>query len=265
MENALAADPSLDWERRCAAIAAAGFDGIYAVPYPLSDDHWPRLRTLDEAPARHGLRLAAVYANLDLAQPDDAPAARRLAQLFAEVDGAPRFELSVKCSEPAMRFTSLDDAIIRQLAPLLALADRRKIVVALYPHSFYPLDTLAQASRILQRLGSPRFGYLFPTSHVYALNNAEETTATLRHHAGAIRSFNVCGCRRLAAGPPAHCVATPLDEGDLPLAPLFGALAAGGYSGDVIVQGHGWNGDLPAQLRRSAVAARGFIRACFPS
>lgn len=32
MENTLFADRSLGWSERCATIAAAGFDGVYAIP-----------------------------------------------------------------------------------------------------------------------------------------------------------------------------------------------------------------------------------------
>ncbi len=62
MENTLFADRSLGWEERCAIIATAGFDGIYAVPYPLTDAHFPRLRQLDREPVRHGLRIVGIYA-----------------------------------------------------------------------------------------------------------------------------------------------------------------------------------------------------------
>jgi len=229
--------------------------GVYAVPYPLTDDELPRLDVLAEAPARHGLSLAAIYANVDLAHPAESPEGRRLSALFERTAGVLRIELSFKCSDPNV-FSSLssaraiDDTLLSRLNPLLALATRRGIDVALYPHSFYPLETPAHAARLVHRAAHPRLSYLFATSHVYALSTPVETLAQLISCVSEISSFNVCGCRRSAPGPRAKCAHFPLDEGDLALAPLFCALNAGAYVGDVIVQGHGWRGDLPAMLRR---------------
>ncbi len=259
MENALFSAGSLDWDRRCAAVAAAGFAGIYAVPYPFIDDEFPRLRRLADAPTRHGLRLAGVYANLDLALPSGHPVNARTTRLFAEMEGAPRIELSVKCSDSAGLPSDVDVAIVRRLEPLLAMAERRGFDVALYPHSFYPLETPAHAARLVRRIAHPRLSYLFATSHVYAVSDPVAVTGQLATCAGEITSFNVCGCRRAAPGPRAKCLHSPLDDGDLPLAPLFDALVAGGYRGDVIVQGHGWTGDLPTMLRRCVAAFETFI------
>lgn len=258
MENALFSDPALDWNARCSAIAEAGFGGIYAAPYPLRDDDFPRLRDLAAAPARHGLRLAGVYANIDLSLPPEHPVNARVAHLFAEQNGAPRVELSFKCGDPSALPAALDEAILVRLEPLLAVAERRGFDLALYPHSFYPLETPAHAARLARRVAHPRLGYLFPVSHVYAVSTSEETLAQLRACAAEIMSFNLCGCRRAAAKPRAKCVHFPPDEGDLELRPLLRVLDQSGYAGDLIVQGHGWTGDLRALLTRSRI----FLAAC---
>jgi sugar phosphate isomerase/epimerase len=253
MENTLFSDPSLDWNARCAMIAAAGFDGIYAVPYPFTDDDFPRLHRLDEAPARHGLRLSGIYANIDLALPPEHPTNARVTRLFAETEGAPVVELSFKCSSPdALPATpsELDAAIAARLEPLLAIADRRGLKVALYPHSFYPLETPAHAARLVRRIAPPRLSYLFATSHVYAVSEPASVVAQLAACADEISSINLCGCRRTAPCPRAKCAHFPPDEGDLSLAPLIATLAAANYSGDLIIQGHGWKGDLPGMLSR---------------
>jgi sugar phosphate isomerase/epimerase len=255
MENALFADPSLDWDRRCALIAAAGFDGIYAVPYPLADAELSRLATLGEMPARHGLRLTGIYANIDLGAPPTAPGNARTRRLFETVTGTPRVELSFKCSDPAALPAVMDDAIASRLEPLLVLAEQRGFDVALYHHSFYPLETPAHAERLVRRLAHPRLGFVFAFSHSYAVCSAEETLTRLRACVGRIASFNVCGCRR-PGPPPAKCIHVPLDGGDHEVGPLFRVLEEGGYRGDVIVQGHGWQGDLPALLHRTVLSYR---------
>ena len=264
MENTLFLDPSLGWAERCAAIAEAGFAGVHAVPYPLKDDDFIRLRELGREPARHGLRLTSVYVNIDLALPTESEAHRRVERLFRETEGAPRIELSFKCSDPACLPVQVWDVILSRLEPLLKIAEQRGVDVALYPHSFYPLETPAEAARLVQQVGHPRLSYLFPTNHVFAVQEPSEVASRLAAHASAISSFNVCGCRRATPGPRAKPISLPLDEGDLPLAPIFSALAAGGYSGDVIVQGHLWKDDLPGKLRRSVSFYSEITRNLFP-
>lgn len=248
MENALFADISADWPARCALIADAGFGGIYVVPK--GDENLGRLSQLGREPERRGLRVAGCYANIDLAFPPAAPANQRVARIFQEITDAPRIELSFKCSRPEAMPRNVDDAIADRLVPLLAVAERRGLNVALYPHSFYLLETVAHAERLVNSIRHSRLSYLYATSHVYATSTFNSTVMQLRDCASRITSFNICGCRRLAPEPPAKCAHLPLDEGDLDLAPLFSALAADAYCGDVIVQGHGWAGDLPSMLHR---------------
>jgi sugar phosphate isomerase/epimerase len=254
MENTLFSDTSLNWDRRCATIAEAGFSGVYAVPYPLSEDEFPRIRRLSEAPSRHGLKLAGVYANVDLALSTEHPVNSRVMRLLEEVDGASRLELSFKCSDAAALPDDVDAAIVQRLGVLLAVAERRGIDIALYPHSFYPLETPVHAARLVRGLSHPRLSYVFATSHVYAVSEPTDVVTQLAACAAEITSFNVCGCQRSAPGPRAKCIHFPLDAGDLSLAPLFEALMTGGYRGDIIVQGHGWTGNLPEMLRRCVIA-----------
>lgn len=256
MENTLFSEPSLDWDARCAAIAAAGFGGVYAVPYPLTDDDFPRLRQLADAPARHGLKLAAVYTNIDLALPPDHPLNARVTRLFAEHAGAPRVELSFKYSASAPLPADLDAAIVARLEPLLDLAERRGFDVALYPHSFYPLEAPAHAARLVRLIGHKRLGYLFAVSHVYAVRTPEETLDRLKACASEIVSFNLCGCRRSAPGPRAKSLHFPPDAGDLPIEPLLTALHTAGYTGDLIVQGHGWTCGKAGLLRSAQFLAK---------
>lgn len=251
MENTLFGEPALDWDGRCAAIAAAGFDGVYATPYPLTDGHFAGLADLATAPMRHGLRLAGVYANHDLAFPPDHPVNERTTRLIAQVEGVTRIELSFKCSDPAALPTDLDRTIEARLTPLLALAERRSLDLALYHHSFYPLETPAQTLALIQRLGHPRLKLLFATSHVFAVSPIAAVAEQLSAVAPHLVSFNLCGCRRSAPGPRAKATHLACDDGDLPLAPLLRILDQAEYRGDIILQGHGWGQDGRRLLARS--------------
>ncbi len=260
MENVYFLRPALSWEQRCAGIAAAGFDHVYAVPYPLRDDDFPRLRNLGDAPSRHGLRVSALYANLDLAEPPHAPGAVRLRRLFEETEGAPRIELSVKCSTPCAWPRPLEDVVRAAVMPLWEIAARRGLALALYPHSFYPLESLAQTRSVLARVGKPGPGFVFPLSHVFAVQPFERALAELAACAAKVASVNVCGCRRL--GPvPSKSQHVPLDEGDAPFASVAAVLRGSGFTSELIVQGHGWGGDPDEYLRRSRAAVRAHLQA----
>lgn len=253
MENVYFLRPEIGWEERCAGIAAAGYGGVYVVPYPLIDGEFHRLRQLGDAPRRHGLKVSAVYANLDLAQPAESGEFRRLRRLFEEVEDTPRIELSVKCSDRSLWPTCVEDAVCTALPPLLEIADRRGLRVALYPHSFYPLERIAQVKSILRRIAHPTLEYIFPVSHAFAVDALDRVLADLTANASKAASINVCGCRR--TGPiPSKCQHLPLDEGDVPVAAVAASLKATGYSREIIVQGHGWPGDPDEYLRRSRAA-----------
>jgi sugar phosphate isomerase/epimerase len=256
MENTFWSDPAIGWDERCDIVAKAGFGGIYSVPLPITEAELTRVQHLGDAPRRSGLRLAGAYACVDLAHSAESDEGRLITRLFETTEGAPRIEVSFKCSGTALNPAHADDAIVRRLEPLLAIASRRGIDVGLYPHSFYTMATPTTADRIVRRSSDPRLGLVFSTSHAYALWSADQVLEQLRTFASRLMSFNVCGCRRDNPRPPAECRNLPLDEGDLHLSPLFGALRDGGYDGDIIVQGYGWKGDLQAMLRRSVSAAR---------
>jgi sugar phosphate isomerase/epimerase len=264
MENTLFARPELDWDARCAAIAESGFDGIYAVPYPLDDAGVERAANLHKAPARHGLALAGLYGNQDVALPVTAPWNARLLRLAERCAGVPRLEVSFKSSDPALRPAAATAAAGRRLEILLGLAERGGFDLAVYPHSFYPIESPRQAELLARRLAHRRLGFVFPSSHVYAVATADETAARLRECAGRIASFNFCGCRRLTAAPPGRCQHLPPGEGDLELAPLFALLGAARYAGPLILQGHGWNAAQGAALAESAQRTRRLVQENFP-
>jgi sugar phosphate isomerase/epimerase len=256
MENAFWSDPSIGWDRRCDIVAGAGFSGIYAVPLPITDAELARVASLGSEPRRAGIRLAGAYACVDLAHPAGSAQDRVLARLFESIVDVPRIEVSFKCSDSTVHFPRPDDAVLERLEPLLAIATRRGIDVGLYPHFLYTLATPAMAERLVRRVGDPHLGVVFSTSHAYAQCSADQVLEQLRSLSGRLMSFNVCGCRRDRLRPPAECRNLPLDEGDLHLGPLFGALRDGNYEGDIIIQGYGWKGDIPAMLRRSISTAR---------
>jgi hypothetical protein len=102
-----------------------------------------------------------------------------------------------------------------------------------------------------QLLDHPLLSHAFATSHAYAHFTDEEILQILTRHAPRIKSFNFCGCKRPGPFGSTKTRQYPLYESDLPLEPLLKILADSSYSGDIVVQGHGWEGDITENLRRS--------------
>ena len=250
MENAFFdAEPLYTWEMRCAAIAEAGFDGVYVVPWPLTDDCFNGyLRDITSAPAAHGLSMSTFFANIDFAVPASSKRARRVLE---EVTGFRRLELSFKCSAPDLAPADPIDATRRELEALLPLADAARVELCLYHHTFYPIYHPDQCAHLVSLIRHPLLSYAFATSHAYAHFNEAEISILLTRHAPHIRSFNFCGCKRPGSFGTTKTKQYPLYESDLPLAPLLKILKDSNYSGDIVVQGHGWQGNITDNLRGS--------------
>lgn len=249
MENAFFdAEPGRDWESRCAAIAEAGFDGVYVVPWPLTDDCFKGyLRDITSVPAAHGLAVNTFFACLDFADPASVKRTRRV---LKEVTGFRRLELSFKCSVPGLTPADPMAATRREVEGLLPLAEEAGVGLCLYHHTFYPIYHPDQCARLIKSIGHPLLSYAFSTSHAYAHFSPDEISRLLTRHAPCIQSFNFCGCKRPGPFGSTKTKHYPLDDTDLPLEPLLKILAEGRYSNDIVVQGHGWLGNITENLRR---------------
>ena len=250
MENAFFdAEPERTWEERCAAIAEAGFDGVYVVPWPLTDDCFTGyLRDITSAPAAQGLTVSTFFANIDFAVPASVLRTRRV---LKEVTGYRRLELSFKCSVPELTPGDPLAAAQREIETLLPLAEAAGVGLCLYHHTFYPIYHPDQCVQLIQSIQHPLLSHAFSTSHAYAHFAEEEIFQLLEVHAPHLQSFNICGCKRPGPFGSTKTRQYPLYESDLPLEPLLKILANSNYAGDIVVQGHGWQGNITENLRRS--------------
>ena len=250
MENAFYdAEPLYTWEQRCAAIAEAGFDGVYVVPWPLTEDCFKGyLRDITSAPASHGLTMSTFFANIDFSDPTSSVRTQRVLE---EVEGFTRLELSLKCSDPTQTPSDPIGAARKEIEALLPLAEARHVEICLYHHTFYPIYHPDQCTRLMDMFAHPLLSHAFATSHAYAHFSDEEILQILTRHAPRITSFNFCGCKRPGPFGSTKTKQYPLYETDLPLEPLLQILSDSDYTGDIVVQGHGWMGNITENLGRS--------------
>lgn len=232
-------------DARCEMLRELGYDGTYLTLG--SDVSWDDLARLAEVAARNELAIGGVYAVLDLAEDASGAANRRLfesAPLFA---GLGRVELALRDSGQAG-----DGGAARGLVEELLERLPGDVEVCLYPHVGFRLERFDQAVELARAVDSPRLGVCFCAYHWYAVR-PNPLDALLASAGGLLRSANVCGSRRVAGGLP---TIEPLDDGDLDVFALLGALERAGYRGMVGLQGYGMGGDSYAKLERSLAAYR---------
>ena len=259
---------SYDFDARCEMLRELGYDATYLTlwnsPAAWRDHAWADLARLATVQERHGLGVAAVYAWLDIAAPDDHRENAKLLPLLETLEGCTTIELTVTCGDPAIGRSDPagDAAATRWLRRLLPVAERRGITLALYPHINHWLERIEDAARLCAAIDHPLLRAVFCGFHWYAVDG-KDLGARLELAAPYLHLANLCGSRRLGTGGGGGglpATLEPLDEGELDNFAVLGALRAVGYAGPIGVQGYSVGGDAYAKLRRSLAALRDMQR-----
>jgi sugar phosphate isomerase/epimerase len=243
---------------RCEMLAELGYDATYLTLW--DEASWADLGQIASVRERHGLDVAAVFADLFIDAPADHPGNARVMDLVRTVEGTRIVELTLRTMEIGTPFARSapdgDGAALRWLEPLVRVAAERGITLALYPHIYWWMERTEDAVRLCRTIDSPALRITFPAFHWYAVDGTG-LTGRLAEAAPYLALVNVCGSsRRDASGGGMPATIQPLDEGELDLFALLGAVRATGFRGPVGIQGYSVGGDAYARLRRSLAAFR---------
>ena len=246
-------------EARCEMLRQLGYDATYVTLW--SDEAWAEVPMLASVKEMYGLDVAAVYATLDIAAGWDDQGNRRIRELVDTLEGCDTVELSVKSTDPGMPLSDPagDAAASALLADLLAVAERRGITLALYPHIRFWMERVEDAARLCRAIDSRHLRMVFATYHWYAADG-KNLAAAVEAAAPFLALANVCGSRRFDNGSGLPATIEPVDEGELDVFAVVGRLRASGYDGPLGVQGYSVAGDVYAKLRRSLEALRDIER-----
>lgn len=240
------------WDARFAMLAELGYDGIQIfIGGPDLAYAWDELPRLRELTARHGVRLAALHATVDLAGRTDDHA--RFLEAVRELPPGSRLELSLNSSDEA-DFDPASPAAAACLGELLDATAASELQVALYHHVRHTprvwLHRVDQAAALARHLGHPRLGVVFSGWHWYSGDRAD-LRKRLADAVPYLRSVNLCGSRLVVeAGRERYTIET-IDRGDLDNFAILGLLRRLGYLGPVGFQGFAIGGDVYTQLRRN--------------
>lgn len=231
------------FEVRCEILAALGYDAI--APTLWNEEAWVGLSSLDEVTARHGLAVSSVFGYLD--SPVDEDGLDRIAGLLAEPPCS-RVALGIIRSSGAEIGASDpagDPVAARAVERLLRTADP-DVLLVLYPHWTWWLQTTADALRLIERVGDPRLRVAFSAYHWFAADGVDPGRR-LADAGDRLELVNLSSAAVTGAGP----VVAPLGQGELDTFALLGALDRVGFAGPVELLGYGVGGDVPARLRES--------------
>ena len=250
---------SYGFDARCEMLAELGYDATYLTLW--DEAAWADVRRLGGVRERHGLGVAAVFAELFIDAPADDPGNGRVLDLLRTLEGTRTVELTLRWRDPAGTPSDpAGDAPARRwLERLLPVAAERGITLALYPHIRWWLERTEAAVQLCRAIDHPLLRMTFPAFHWYAVDG-QDLPARLREVAPYLALVNVCGSRRYDNGSGNPATIEPLDDGELDVFALLGAVRAVGYDGPVGIQGYSVGGDAYAKLRRSLAAFRDIER-----
>ena len=250
---------SYGFDARCEMLAELGYDATYLTLW--DEAAWTDVRQLGAVRARHGLGVAAVFAELFIDAPDDDPGNGRILDLLRTVEGTGTVELTLRWRDPAGQSGSpAGEGLARRwLERLLPVAAERGITLALYPHIRWWLERTEAAVRLCRAIDHPSLRITFPAFHWYVVDGTD-LAGRLAETAPYLALVNVCGSRRYDNGSGNPATIEPLDDGELDVFALLGAARAVGFDGPVGIQGYSVGGDAYAKLRRSLAAFRDIER-----
>ncbi len=239
-----------DFDARCEMLRELGYDATYLTLW--SEAAWADVRRLATVRERYGLDVAAVYVTLDIAGHPEDESNRRIVDLLATMEGCCTVEVAVRSSDPGLAKSNPagDEAAMRWLAELLAVAERRGITLALYPHFSFWLERIEDAVRLCRTVDHPRLRMVFPGYHWYVVEGSN-LSQRIEEVAPFLVSANLCGSRRFQNGSGLPATIEPLDEGELDNFAVLSLLKGARYEGPIGIQGYSVGGDVYTKLRRS--------------
>jgi sugar phosphate isomerase/epimerase len=231
------------FQSQCEMLAELGYDGITVSAW--SGQPYTDLSLLPTVKARHGLDVAALYCVLHEGRNE-----ALLHRILETVEGVTLIELAVQTSRNG------EAAILRSIASLLRVAERRGLRIALYPHFHHVTQTTTQVVQICAQFDHPQLGASFNGYHWYAAQEGQ-----LDQRLAAMQPWLMHAVLSGSALSPLGWgqVATmePPDRGELDNFAVVAALNRVGYTGSIGVLGWDYAGDVYAKLARSLQAMRG--------
>lgn len=228
-------------------VGQLGFDGIgWGI--------W-RAREVRRKCEEQGGDLWSIYCALRLDE-GDSPKYQQLLKAMHELEGGPgMIWLAIQKSKDEIAQADQMGAAEKLLRPLLDLAQRTGVEVALYPHQGFWISRTVDALAVCEELDHPRLGTCFNLCHFLATHETSDPASLLQTALPYLRSVTICGADRNGEGW--ESLIQRLGDGDYPLGDLLDTLDALPWAGPVGLQAWG----IKAAPREHLAASFGAWRA----
>jgi sugar phosphate isomerase/epimerase len=217
-----------------------GYDGM---DHTGVDNLQQKLDILD----RHGLRLYAVYLDVwaDKEKQWFNKELEKAAQLLRGRDVL--LWVPIRSNDFKPSSNKGDDQAIAIIQKLADIAAKNNLQVALYPHSFFYMQTVDDALRLVEKADRPNVGLTFNLCHWLRVDNSD-LEATLKKAAPHLYMVTINGADYKGDWKQ---LIQPLDSGEFDVSNVITILKEIDYLGPIGLQGYGIGGDVQRNLKRS--------------
>jgi sugar phosphate isomerase/epimerase len=224
------------FQSQCEMLAELGYDGITVSAW--SGTPLTNLSLLPAVPARHGLKVSALYLVLHEGRNDAV-----LRDIVETVEGVELIELAIQTSVNGR------DGILRNIEALLRIAERRGLRLALYPHLKHVTQTTSQVRALCEHFAHARLGMSFNGYHWYASEEGD-LAGRLAAIGPWLMQVVLSGSAMSPLGWGGVATMEPVDQGELDNLAVLAALNDIGYNGSIGILGWDYGGDIYLKLER---------------
>lgn len=229
-------------QERVKVLKELGYDGIGSAK--LSQNALPlpqRLKLYDEA----GLKLFSFYVGGKLGTKGHSYG-KEISQAIKDLKGRDTIlELYVQGNKK----TNTDEQAVAFVREIADQAKESGLLIVLYPHAGFYVDTLGSAVRVARKCERENVGVMFNLCHYLKVEPKTDLKAALTEAKPLLWQVSTCGAEK--GGTSWGQLIQTLDRGSYDQAALFQMLRKIGFKGNVGFQCYAIRGDSRDNLKRS--------------
>jgi sugar phosphate isomerase/epimerase len=245
-------------EAKIAMLADLGYDGVDFSAHSYFERSVDQLPEVLAAVDAHGLTLRAVYFEVEIDGGACPPRVREAIDLL-NGRGETAIWAALRSSAHAPGSAGGDAAAVATVRDVADLAARASVPVALYPHTGYYAERVADNVRIARMADRENVGVTWNLCHWLKVEGGRDFETTAALALPLLVRVTVNGADVPKGDLGWDRLIQPLDAGTYDVYGFVSRLRRLGYTGPVGLQGYGIGGDHHEVLSRSLAAWKGFV------
>ncbi len=239
-----AAHPTI--ESQVEMVAELGYTGIAA---RIGKDLAETVRFMDE----HGLQAFPAYAGVNIDA--EKPYGRHLTDAMDILAGRnATLWVFIQSKKYRPSDQAADSRAVEVITKIAEMAAKKKVRVALYPHTGFWLEKVEDSVRLVRKVDMPNVGATFNLCHFLKTDNQKNLRSVLQEAMPHLFVVSINGAD--SGGNDWKTLIQPLGDGTFDMQAFMQTLLELGYNGPVGLQCYGIGGDAEQNLSRSIKAWR---------